>query len=264
MSEISSEKFRLVWFQHFHKAAGSSIVSIAAKNGEVLYPNHLNGNPIDNAGNYIPVWNYNHTDLLQFIDHCEEIGCTFIAPEWGVADLHVLKADPRVKIVTCIRDPYARFISNYVFDYRLGYTDHNNVRNYVGSKRSFSYFNYYTHTLAKLADRVRTASESDFRKARGMLECFDQVQIVGTRGWLIRLCNSLGWDSLNVKANRRRPAAVEIVSNLLCGRPQLAKRVYRSTRLTIDKSFKREFIGGNGWDYKLFNLATKISREPTS
>ncbi|MBF0452929.1 MAG: hypothetical protein HQK75_19670 [Candidatus Magnetomorum sp.] len=62
------KKYRLIWFQHFHKAAGTSIVDLARTNNEVFWSNHENGNPKDSNGNFIELWNYSQYMLKQFID----------------------------------------------------------------------------------------------------------------------------------------------------------------------------------------------------
>ena len=74
--------YRLVWLQHFHKAAGSSIVEIAQLNGERCYPAHANGNPLDATGKAIALWDYTKEELLEFIDSCEAQGITFMATQW--------------------------------------------------------------------------------------------------------------------------------------------------------------------------------------
>ena len=71
--------YRLIWFQHIHKAAGTLVVNLAKANGEVLYPNNANGNPLDEEGNRIELWNLNGQELLSFVDKCERLGVTFVA-----------------------------------------------------------------------------------------------------------------------------------------------------------------------------------------
>ena len=39
--------YRLVWFQHLHKAAGTYVIRRAMANGETFWPEHENGNPVD-------------------------------------------------------------------------------------------------------------------------------------------------------------------------------------------------------------------------
>jgi len=39
------QEYRLVWFQHLQKAAGSTIIQMAIQNDETLFSVHENGNP---------------------------------------------------------------------------------------------------------------------------------------------------------------------------------------------------------------------------
>ena len=43
-------EYRLVWFQHLHKAAGIVIINMAKVNQEILYNPNNNGNPANNNG----------------------------------------------------------------------------------------------------------------------------------------------------------------------------------------------------------------------
>jgi hypothetical protein len=66
------KKFRLIWLQHLHKAAGTSIVELAKKNNEILFPQHVNGNPLNVNGNLIRLWQMKSSELLSFVDYCEK------------------------------------------------------------------------------------------------------------------------------------------------------------------------------------------------
>lgn len=259
MINLKSEpatNYRLVWFQHFHKSAGTTIVSLAKKNGESLYPNHRNGNPVDLKGDYIPIWALNGRELTEFIDSCEQLGCTFLGPAWGVGDLQTLHEDPRVMIVTCVRDPFSRFVSNFVFDYRLGYTQHRDIRNYVGSKRSFSHFNYYTIMLARIGETSSDLSQADFDRAKKMLDYFHYIGIVGATDWLASFCNAVGWKPFDIQANQRKNALLEILRHMGRGRVKVAKRIFDSSRLTVDVAFETKFKDANLRDYEVFHLAS--------
>lgn len=65
--------YRLIWFQHIHKAAGTLIVNMAKANNEKMYIPNNNGNPTDDNGVVLPVWEYNNFELSKFIDNCEEM-----------------------------------------------------------------------------------------------------------------------------------------------------------------------------------------------
>ena len=66
------EEYRLVWFQHLHKAAGTYVIRRAIANGERLFPNNENGNPCNHNG-VIPLWEMSERELTKFIDTCQEI-----------------------------------------------------------------------------------------------------------------------------------------------------------------------------------------------
>ena len=88
--------YRLIWFQHVHKAAGTLVVNLAKENGEVLFKNNANGNPLDENGDRLELWNYSAEELTDFLDQCEKDGVTFVATEHGSPDFRLLSEDSRV------------------------------------------------------------------------------------------------------------------------------------------------------------------------
>ena len=121
--EGGSDGYRLVWFHHLHKSAGTLIVNMALRNGEVPYPSHGNGNPKSESGELLRLWEYDEGSLREFIDQCEGRGVTFVATEHGAPDFSLLAEDSRVVLVTCLRDPLKRCASNFNYAYYSGYTD---------------------------------------------------------------------------------------------------------------------------------------------
>ena len=81
--------YRLVWFQHLHKAAGTYVIRRAMANGEIFWPSHENGNPLE-KNEPIELWKMSSTELISFIDKCVERGVTFVACEWGGPDFAAL------------------------------------------------------------------------------------------------------------------------------------------------------------------------------
>ena len=78
--------YRLVWFHHLHKSAGTLIANMALRHGEVPCASHENGNPNGEDGVLLPIWEYDEGTLGSFIDECEREGVTFVATKHGASD----------------------------------------------------------------------------------------------------------------------------------------------------------------------------------
>ena len=150
---MNSVPYRLIWFQHFHKAAGTSVTNLAVANNEVFYPKHKNGIPVlpqgkkGAVGGFKP-WDFSDTELTEFIDHCEESRITFVDNERGSATFDVLASDTRVVLITCLREPLKRFLSNFYFDYWNGYDDVNSPQEFMNVSK-FSQSDFYCKFLSR-------------------------------------------------------------------------------------------------------------------
>lgn len=222
--------YRLIWFQHFHKAAGSFIVSLARSNQEVLYPQNTNGNPRDTDGTLIRLWEMSNDELTQFVDHCENKGITFVATEWGAPNFRLLASDPRVTIITCLRDPSKRFLSNFYYDVRRGYTHCKSIDEYVNSGGSFTMFNYYCRILTQHNENPELITTSKFEEAKSLLSFFDYLVILENQETFCKLNQFLGW---NEQAKRQNELKLRI------------RRIFQSI-----KSRKHTFNRQQSLDYK--------------
>ena len=173
--------YRLVWFQHLHKAAGTYVIRRAMANGETFWPTHENGNPV-NDGKVIPLWEKSSTELTAFIDECESKGVSFVACEWGGADFETLAKDERVTLLTCLRHPIKRLISNYNYDHYWMWTKASSYEEYLKEGHLHSSSEYYTKIFAR--------GENDLQKAKSNLTHFDYV-IIAEDG--MSALDELGW-----------------------------------------------------------------------
>ena len=173
--------YRLVWFQHLHKAAGTYVIRRAAANGEVFWKENENGNPVRD-GKVIPLWDLSSNQLQAFIDECEENGVTFVACEWGGPDFQTLADDPRVTLLTCLRQPIKRLISNYNYDHYWMWTKSKNYQEYIAEGPLHSSPEYYT--------RIFSRGSLDLDLAQKNLQLFDKV-IVAEDG--MEALDELGW-----------------------------------------------------------------------
>ncbi|RJV01261.1 MAG: hypothetical protein DWC06_02820 [Candidatus Poseidoniales archaeon] len=174
-------EYRLVWFQHLHKAAGTYVIRRAMANGETFWPNHENGNPVEN-GKVIDLWNKSSSEITEFVDECESRGVTFVACEWGGPDFEALANDERVVLLTCLRHPIKRLISNYNYDHYWMWTKSSNYSEYLQEGHLHSSSEYYTKVFAR--------GELDLDRAMSNIGLFDHV-IVAEDG--MDILNQLGW-----------------------------------------------------------------------
>lgn len=197
-------RYRLVWFQHLHKAAGSSIVNQALANGEIPYPNHKNGNPCSSDGSFLPLWDYDRGSLTEFIDQCEVDGVTFVATEWGSPDFEVLSEDPRVFLMTCLRNPWHRLVSNYNYDYYFGHTRERGLIEYLSGGHRIGMDNHLVRIYSRMCEvdgnEIDSASVSI---SLTNLRLFNLVLVVERTGDLdVNLFQALGWERKQVDRYR--------------------------------------------------------------
>ena len=136
----------------------------AMANAETFWPNHENGNPVNN-GEVIPLWKMNSSELTSFIDECEEKAVTFVACEWGGPDYETLAKDERVTMLTCLRHPIKRLVSNYNYDHYWMWTKAASYQEYLAEGHLHSSPEYYTKIFAR--------GELNSNKAKSNLELFD-------------------------------------------------------------------------------------------
>ena len=173
--------YRLVWFQHLHKAAGTYVIRRAMANGETFWPNHENGNPVRD-GEVIPLWDMQSKDLTSFIDQCESKGVTFVACEWGGPDFETLANDERIVLVTCLRHPIKRLVSNYNYDHYLMWTKASSYEGYLEEGHLHSSSEYYTRIFAR--------GDTNLAKAKSNIQLFEHV-IIAEDG--MPALDELGW-----------------------------------------------------------------------
>ncbi|MBL8446425.1 MAG: hypothetical protein JNJ44_03315 [Zoogloeaceae bacterium] len=251
--------YRLVWFQHFHKAAGTSVIEMARQNGEQFFPRHENGNPLDAAGRPIPLWQFSPDELLAFVDDCQSQGVSFVATEWGVPHLECLAADPRVRLVTCLRDPLKRLVSNYYYDLYGGHTEARSLEAYPESgPDAFCHPNYYCHMLGAEACEAAAAGSTPFQRAQARLALFDYCGTV--EAGLDRLARALGWQAADVRENTSDAGAGQLVNDLLKGRLRSVFYRLRYPKAPPPKHFRAEFRRRNQWDLALYAQVKGLSQ----
>lgn len=140
-------KCELIWFQHFHKAGGSSLVRAAQDAGKRLYRPNKNGNPVLEDGEYIQLWSLEKNELKNWLKEQSASGIEFIACEWGYPRDLLSINFPNLRIISVMRHPVERVISNFYYDALNGYTKSRDILDYITLTPSYTRPDYYTRLL---------------------------------------------------------------------------------------------------------------------
>lgn len=185
---------KLIIFLHFHKAGGTSIVR-AARRGQNLYIPNVNGNPHEpitkTSGNAhrIPFWTFSKQKLIEFLTYCRDHDTTFIATEneWFQSPSAFdedFKFRYRLELVTQIRNPFDRFISNYFFikdfnpfrQMQVPFVQRLEMYHSLERAHHFTDWNMYVRVLSSQFDR--NVTEKDLETAKRELDKFDLVTVM--------------------------------------------------------------------------------------
>lgn len=251
--------FRLIWFQHVHKAAGSTVVNQAIANGETLYPNHENGNPCSPEGDAIPIWDYDENELREFVDDCESRGTTFVATEWGAPIYEVLHYDPRVVLVTCLREPWSRLVSNFNYDYYYGFSDSTTLTDYLHDTGQIKHDNFLVRIFSRNYDALASdLDETSLTQALSNLRLFDLVLVTERRGDLnTHLFEALGWHNKQVSphATFGNPWALKSLLSRL--RLHTALNYLLRRKIAITEEERVQFMKSSEFDFNLYRVASE-------
>lgn len=254
-----NSQYKLIWFQHFHKAGGSSVINLAKQNGEIFFPYHQNGNPTNMQGKLLEIWNYSDNQLVEFLDYCEQLNVTFLATEWGVPNINLLSKDERVILVTCIREPLNRFISNYYYDLYNGFTPARTLSSYVNSRRrTITMPNYYCRMLSGINNKSKIIDDFTFETSLKILSKFDMCLILEQGFDQLNLKLDY-WQVYNHKENKTQLGIRELLSLLRQGKLDLCFRRFLYPRKNPDSAFVESWKLDNSYDLLLYRTALSES-----
>eukprot|EP01084_Bolivina_argentea_P238761 401154_1 len=255
-------------FLHFHKAGGTSIVKAAQKRANFFSPN-ANGNPYKRSGKFhlgakplIKFWTYNETDLENFLSLClNHKHISFIAMEnnyfWNRDIINdQFKKRNKIEIVTQIRDPFDRFLSNYYFDIKYKfYTTPINLfykkktslidrlkayhkfNNFEGNVKGKQLWNMYVRVLTNNFDPIRNVTADDLQIAKHELDKFDMVSVLDKYEtlelWTIKYGLSITHKNANQGSNKMNHEGLD--------------------------EFETEFKILNQYDYQLYEYALELA-----
>jgi hypothetical protein len=254
----------LTWFIHFHKAGGTTVVALARRNGEELHSPNLNGCPLSPDRKVLRLWERSPQGLNAYLDGAIAAGVTFVASEWGVPDLEVLAQRSDVRVVTVIRDPIKRIISNFRFDRKYGYSERPSLAAWVDQPlKTHTFSNYYTRMLARNEWRDDASADEMVAAAWRNLARVDHIVSMDQSDWVVTLCKRLGWHPYEVHENRTNLAIGDNsrlrAKHLRHGRLDLFAQTFR--RRQPDDREVQALTLANQMDIRLCEQLQSASRE---
>jgi len=263
-----TKNYRLIWFQHLHRVAGASISRLAIANRELLYPKHSNGNPLNADGKLIRLWEMDAAELSSFVDHCEQEDITFVATEWRAPDFTILASDSRVILITCIRDPLDRFLSEFYYSLYRGHGDTRSFEAFVNSKQTFStftnsMFNYYCRIFSRYNDNPEPIDQEQFELAKSALSLFHCCAVLKENDPFADISKVLGWTENVIHVNHNAMDFILLLKLIAKGKIHQLWRRLIQPRKEPNEDFLRFFKEMNQWDYKLYREAKiNVSYQP--
>jgi hypothetical protein len=193
-----------------------------------------------------------------------DTGVSFVASEWGVPDLEVLAERPDVRVVTVVRDPINRIISNFQFDQKYGFSDWHSLMAWIDHPvKTHTFSNYYTRMLARNAWRDDASAEQMMASAWRNLMLVDHAVVMDQPGWVATLCQRLGWQPYQIHENRSSLALGDSsrlrARHLRHGRLDLFAQTFRHYQ--PDQVEVRALTTANQLDIQLYQRLASAPRE---
>ena len=236
----------MIVYLHMHKCAGTSVVRTALASGLRLPAQHQNGNLLRDDGRPLKYRGMTADDVRAVIEQERDAGTQFMAIEWDCPPIEQLRAIADVRLLTSLRDPLARAISNFRMDKVAGWiAPEVDFAAYINGDALYASDNYYTKMLCQLWPKD-TASAAHGERALAALDAFEAV-IVVEQGNLAACLASFGITAPPPCANRFDRAAAR-------------DRLGDDRLLQVSADQARAFIARNALDYALVRHATRRVR----
>lgn len=213
-----------------HKCMGTALVkAIRRTKGYRLHHPNRNGNPFNHRNTHtLPIWNFDTERMAKWIQKLKREQVTFIGCEWAFPKTLV---PATFRYFTILRDPYARFLSNWRFDYKR---THMTVQQYYKNKKQpeFAQPNYYCWILSRGSMSLPLALKN--------LDIYERIAVMEDPTSIQRL-RQIG---LPVKHLRRE------------------NRSSRANLPPIPPGFQTQFKRENAMDYAIYEKAVQIAKRP--
>jgi hypothetical protein len=158
-----------------------------------------------------------------------------------------------------LREPLARFVSNYYYDLHNGYTPARSLNAYMGSRqRAFTMDNYYCRILSGHDNNLVPVDEDQYRLAVQRLTYFDHC--MDLHSGFATLSKELGWSTEVAHANAGSRQMRVMLSRFLKLKWGLLFLQLRYPRRPASSDFERTFRQTNHWDQALLKNISQLPK----
>jgi len=235
----------MILFLHLHKAGGTMMIKGVFQSKKK--PKGMNGNAWDDKG-IVEFWHYKNDELHEFANRLKGNGVEVLVTEWNFFSRYDELDLAIFRLITCIREPYERFKSNWRVEASIDRTEdpalwHTKTITWSRKKNHFSQRflvnynmpNYYVAMMNGFGnDPKAKITRAHLEIAKKRLLKFDAVTILEVpESFSLLEHYGVQWDSKKKNVNTN-------------------KEEFTYT--------KEEFQKENGLDYEFYEYAKKLSK----
>ncbi|MCB0917999.1 MAG: sulfotransferase family 2 domain-containing protein [Actinobacteria bacterium] len=233
-----------ILFAHTHKCAGTSMIKLfrsqefisAPPQPAALPPYFFAAKELDDLA--IARREFGAKGFESFWRYARRQGWNFVATEWIVPPVESLDLD--LFTFTVLRDPFQRYLSNYHFDVRRGFTKAESLWEYR-DYRTFRKYNYFTRFFAGRPNNHddQPLTEADLATAKARLSAFSAVLVL------------------------EQPESLRQLTRVGIDPDRLRNEKAHGGAKSYPEDFREHFMARAGFDYELYEHAADLARRAT-
>ncbi len=188
---------------------------------------------------------------------CQWRGVSFVATEFHTPDLQFLAAHPDVTLITAIRDPLSRLVSNYRHDSYWGGIPRMRLEEYIeSSDGAICRPNYYCNALTGRHHAPTKVDDETLSLAKHALSLFDIVIVLEQPASFNQL-HDLNWSHVHEHRYQTKFALPKILNQRENRKLLFQRLMFREPK--ISDGFLARFKEHNREDYDIYAQACRMA-----